>query len=78
MDNKIYEIKLTQGKELLKEDNKQALRDKTKDFILNSIKENLQLKNINFTGNSGKFITFEFQNKYIVKLEIIKKLKEPV
>ena len=72
IDNKIYEIKFTETKKLLENDNKK-FTDKNKLFIVEEITKNL--KN-NFTVNSGKFITFELDG-YIAKVEIIKKMAEP-
>ena len=71
IDNKIYEIKFTETKKLLENDNK--FTDKNKLFIVKEITKNL--KN-NFTVNGGKFITFELDG-YIAKVEIIKKMAEP-
>ena len=72
IDNKIYEIKFTETKKLLENDNKK-FTDKNKLFIVEEITKNL--KN-NFTVNGGKFITFELDS-YIAKVEIIKKMAEP-
>ena len=72
IDNKIYEIKFTETKSLLVNDNKK-FTDKNKLFIVEEITKNL--KN-NFTINGGKFITFELDG-YIAKVEIIKKMAEP-
>ena len=72
IDNKIYEIKFTETKSLLTNDNKK-FTDKNKLFIVEEITKNL--KN-NFTINGGKFITFELDG-YIAKVEIIKKMAEP-
>ena len=72
IDNKIYEIKFTETKSLLANDNKK-FTDKNKLFIVEEITKNL--KN-NFTVNGGKFITFELDG-YIAKVEIIKKMAEP-
>ena len=54
IDNKIYEIKFTETKKLLENDNKK-FTDKNKLFIVEEITKNL--KN-DFTVNGGKFITF--------------------
>ena len=72
IDNKIYEIKFTETKKLLENDNKK-FTDKNKLFIVEEITKNL--KNT-FTVNGGKFITFELDG-YIAKVEIIKKMAEP-
>lgn len=72
IDNKIYEIKFTEAKKLLENDNKK-FTDKNKLFIVEEITKNLKS---NFTVNGGKFITFELDG-YIAKIEIIKKMAEP-
>ena len=72
IDNKIYEIKFTETKKLLENDNKK-FTDKNKLFIVEEITKNL--KN-DFTVNGGKFITFVLDG-YIAKVEIIKKMAEP-
>lgn len=72
IDNKIYEIKFTETKKLLENDNKK-FTDKNKLFIVEEIIKNL--KN-DFTVNGGKFITFVLDG-YIAKVEIIKKMAEP-
>lgn len=76
IDNKIYEVKFKSAKFMLENDNKSALRDNSKDKIVNSICENLEKNNIEYTKNSGKFITFKIGD-FIAKVEIIKKMKEP-
>lgn len=77
IDNKIYEVKFTEAKAMVVDDGKLALRDNTKNEIVKVICSVLNARNIVYTVNSGKFITFKIQNKYIAKLEIIKKLQEP-
>lgn len=72
IDNKIYEIKFTETKNLLANDNKK-FTDKNKEFIVNEITANLKNE---FTVNGGKFITFVLDG-YIAKVEIIKKMAEP-
>lgn len=72
IDNKIYEIKFTETKKLLENDNKK-FTDENKLFIVEEITKNL--KN-DFTVNGGKFITFVLDG-YIAKVEIIKKMAEP-
>ena len=74
IDNKIYEIKYTKTTSLLSNDNKIAT-DKNKHFIIEEITKNLK-EGTPFTVNGGKFITFKV-DKWIAKVEIIKKLSEP-
>lgn len=76
LEDKIYEVKFKEIKKMLINDNKKALRDATKDFIVEKICKVLQENNIEYATNSGKFISFKL-NKYIAQIEIIKKLKEP-
>lgn len=74
IDGKIYEIKFSQAKKLLENDNR-AYSDKNKQLIINSIIENFE--NIkDYTINSGKFISFPI-DKFIAKIEIIQKRAEP-
>lgn len=76
IEDKIYEIKLTQSKSLLANDNKKAFRDETKDKVMDIICDKLKNINIEYTRNSGKFITFRYNN-FLFKLEIIKKAAVP-
>ena len=76
IDNKIYNIDVKECKSLLVNDNKKAFRDETKDIIVEKICNKLKDNNIEYTTNSGKFITFKYNN-YIFKLEIIKKTEMP-
>ena len=76
IDGKIYEIKFTETKNLLLADGKKAFRDEIKDDIVYLICKELDNFNIEYTVNSGKFITLKI-DKYIIKLEIIKKAKMP-
>ena len=48
-----------------------------KDYIVETIVQALESKNIPYSVNSGKFITFVLQNKYIAKVEIVKKAAMP-
>ena len=75
-DNKIYSIDLKQGKNLLSNDGKKAFRDSTKDEIIDIITKELNKNNIIFTINSGKFVTFEYNN-FIFKIEVVKKAAMP-
>jgi len=76
IDNKIYDIKMKKGAEMLINDNKKAFRDETKDKVIQIIAEALTNRNIEFSINSGKFITFKYY-KYIFKVEVIKKAAIP-
>ena len=58
-------------------DGKSALRDSVKNDIVYLICEELGNNAIEYTVNSGKYITFKL-GKYIAKLEIVKKMKEPI
>ena len=76
IDNKIYDVSLKAAKTMLKDDGKLAFRDATKDIIINDIVEKLKELNIEYTVNSGKFITFKYNN-IIFKIEIVKKAAMP-
>lgn len=76
IEDKIYEIKLTQGKSLLANDNKKAFRDETKDKVMDTICDKLKNINIEYTRNSGKFITFRYSD-FLFKIEIVKKAAVP-
>lgn len=71
INNKIYEIKLTETKTLLSNDNHKFTDDKG--YIIDKIIENLDTE---VTVSGGKFITFKV-GQWKAKVEIIKKLKEP-
>lgn len=75
-NDKIYSIDLKQGKTLLADDGKKAFRDNDKDSIVEAICKKLKENNVNFTVNSGKFITFKY-NTFIFKIEIVKKASMP-
>ena len=75
-NNKIYYAKFSQSKSMLKNDGKKAFRDTDKDFIVEKICNSLKEENIDFSVNSGKFITFE-NNNFIFKIELIKKSSIP-
>lgn len=72
LNGKIYEIKYTQAKKHVEIDNHKFTDDK--EYIVNEIVKGLKCDSF---VNGGKFITFPV-DKWIAKVEIIKKLKEPV
>ncbi|MGN0992800.1 MAG: hypothetical protein ACI4PE_02570 [Bacilli bacterium] len=74
LNGKIYEIKYSQAKTNLLNDNHNFTDDK--EFIINTIVDNLKCDKEKIVINGGKFITFPV-DKWIAKIEIIKKLKEP-
>lgn len=76
IDNAIYDISFKETKSLMVADGKSAVRDVVKNDIIYLICEELGNNNIEYTVNSGKYITFKL-GKYIAKLEIVKKMKEP-
>ena len=69
--------KATISEDLAWNDEKSDLRNKGKDYIVQKIVEALEKENVKYTVNSGKYITFEIQNNYIAKVEIVKKTKMP-
>ena len=75
-NDKIYDISLKKGNSMLLNDGKKAFRDADKDTIVEKIIEVLKNKNIEYTVNSGKFITFKYNN-FIFKIEIVKKTAIP-
>ena len=75
-DDKIYDIRLTKGTSLLPNDFKKAFRDPCKDEIVEIICNKLDDIDVEFTVNSGKFITFKYNN-FIFKIEIVKKAAMP-
>lgn len=75
-NDKIYDISLKKGNSMLLNDGKKAFRDADKDTIVEKIVEVLKNKNIEYTVNSGKFITFKYNN-FIFKIEIVKKTAIP-
>ena len=77
IDNKIYDVRFKETKTMMQNDGKKALRDTTKDYIVETIVQALESRNIPYSVNSGKFITFVLQNKYIAKVEIVKKAAMP-
>ena len=76
VEDKIYELKWSETKNLLPADGKKAFRDTIKDDIIYLICEELGNYNIEYTVNSGKIITFKISN-FIIKIEVIKKAKMP-
>lgn len=75
-NDKIYDISLKKSNSMLINDGKKAFRDADKDTIVEKIVEVLKNKNIEYTVNSGKFITFKYNN-FIFKIEIVKKTVIP-
>lgn len=71
INDKIYDIKLTETKNML-EDNNKLTTDALKNKIINHILNNLKS---DYTVNNGK-ITFHLGN-FIAKIEIVKKMKMP-
>ena len=76
LDSKLYEVTLKSATKLLPNDGKKAFRDTTKDKLIDLLKDKLSQLGVNYTVNSGKFITFELFG-FIAKLEIVKKTTEP-
>ena len=76
IDNKIYDITFKECKKLLENDGKKAFRDATKDIVVERICNKLKENNVEYTINSGKFITFKHHG-YIFKIEIVKKVAMP-
>jgi len=76
IDNYIYEFKFKEIKSLPVSDGKKAFRDAKKDEVIDMISQVLSEKNIDFAITQGKFISFK-DRKYLVQIEIVKKLKEP-
>ena len=76
LDGKLYDVTLKSATKLLPNDGKKAFRDITKDKLIDLLKDKLSQLGVNYTVNSGKFITFELFG-FIAKLEIVKKTTEP-
>lgn len=76
LDSKLYEVTLKSATKLLPNDGKKAFRDTTKDKLMDLLKDKLSQLGVNYTVNSGKFITFELFG-FVAKLEIVKKTTEP-
>lgn len=77
LEDKIYDLSFKKTNSFMLNDGKLALRDKGKDEIVKRIVDKLEENNIEYTVNSGKYITFRIQDNYIAKVEIIKKVKMP-
>ena len=75
-NDKIYDVSIKKGNSMLLNDGKKAFRDTDKDIIVEEITKALKNKNIEYTVNSGKFITFKYNN-FIFKVEIVKKAAIP-
>lgn len=76
VDGKIYDITLKKGSSMLINDGKKAFRDENKDLIITIITKELKIKEIEYTVNSGKYITFKYNNN-IFKIEVVKKAAMP-
>lgn len=76
LDNKLYDITLKNAKGMLPNDGKSAFRDPTKDKVIASITTQLNQLGIEYSVNSGKYITFPLFGA-IAKIEIVKKTTEP-
>lgn len=74
INNKLYEVKYTECKKLLANDNKPLKDDKK--FIIDTIVENLRDTDNSITVSGGKFITFKV-GKWFAKAEIVQKRTEP-
>ena len=61
-NDKIYDISIKKGNSMLVNDGKKAFRDADKDIVVEEITKALKNKNIEYTVNSGKFITFKYNN----------------
>ena len=75
-EDKLYEVSFKRGTSLLLNDGKKAFRDSSKDIVVEEISKTLKEHNVEYTVNSGKFITFKIGD-YIAKVEIIKKSVMP-
>lgn len=76
LNDKIYDISLKESKSMLVNDGKKAFRDETKDTIIKLITDSFDNLKIDYTVNSGKFITFKIYD-YIGKIEVVKKTTMP-
>lgn len=76
LDKKLYDISLKSAKSLLSDDGKKAFRDETKDKVISLLTDKLSQLGINYSVNSGKYITFKLFG-FIAKVEIVKKTVEP-
>jgi hypothetical protein len=75
INGKIYEVKYSQCKSKLQNDNHKFTDDK--EYIINTIVDNLKCDKDKIVVNGGKFITFPC-GEWTAKVEIIKKVKEPI
>lgn len=75
-NNKIYDVSLKKASIMLVNDGKKAFRDTDKDIIIEKIAQKLNENKIEYTVNSGKFITFKYNN-FIFKIEVVKKVVMP-
>ena len=75
INGKIYDVIYKECKSKLQNDNHKFTDDK--EYIITTIKDNLQCNKDEIVINGGKFITFPV-DKWTAKVEIVKKLKEPV
>jgi hypothetical protein len=76
LNNKIYDVNLKQTKAMLVSDGKKAFRDEDKDAVIAAIADGFNKLGIEYTINSGKYITFKIFD-YIGKIEIVKKAAMP-
>ena len=76
LNDKIYNVDFKKATAMLPNDGKKAFRDTDKDVIITAIAQALLNNDIEFTINSGKFITFKLGNN-IAKIEVVKKTVEP-
>ena len=76
INGKIYDISFKKNAAMLINDGKKAFRDETKDKIIEMITNKFNENNIEYTVNSGKYITFKY-NGFTFKLEIVKKTAMP-
>lgn len=73
VNDKIYEVKFSETKTML-EDNNKLTTDALKNKIINNIINNFKNETI-YTVNNGK-LTFQL-GKFIAKVEVIKKVRMP-
>lgn len=74
IDDKIYEIKYSQCKSQISNDNHKISKDK--EFIIKKITEGLKCDKDKITVSKGKIITFPVQD-WTAKVEVILKRSEP-
>lgn len=73
INDKIYEIKVTEARKML-DDNNKLTTDKLKNKIIENIYTHFT-DEAKYTMNNGK-ITLQIE-RYIIKIEVIKKMKMP-